>query len=101
MGSENMIVLKGMISIQLLKKEAFCGSDEKMRYRLYKEETGGEAKLAAAYWFTPYCWQATSPEEKTVQYFEFTTDGIWKAVEWLNAISEERKRDEQEENSDN
>ena len=42
-----MIDLKGMISIQLLKKEAFCGSDEKMRYRLYKEETGGEAKLAA------------------------------------------------------
>lgn len=96
-----MIELKGMISIQLLKKEAFCGSDEKMRYRLYKEETDGEVKLAVAYWFTPYCWQATPKEEKTIRYFEFNTEGIWQAVEWLNAISEERKNDEQEEDSDN
>ena len=42
-----------------------------------------------------------SKEEKTIRYFEFNTEGIWQAVEWLNAISEERKNDEREEDSDN
>lgn len=96
-----MIDLKGMISIQLLKKEAFCGSDGEMRYRLYKEEVEEETKLAAAYWFTPYCWQVTPKEDKIVQYFELNTEGICQAIEWLNGISEGRKQDEQEKNSNN
>ena len=40
-----MIDLKGMISINLLKKEAFTGSDGKLRFRLYKEKSEEEDVL--------------------------------------------------------
>ena len=84
-----MIDLKGMISINLLKKEAFTGSDGKLRFRLYKEKSEEEDVLRASYWFGQYCWEVTKAEEKKSKDFPFTTDGIWEAVEWLNQRVEE------------
>lgn len=84
-----MIDLKGMISINLLKKEAFTGSDGRLRFRLYKETGEEKEVLRAAYWLGPYCWEATKTEEKEFKDFPFTTDGIWEAVEWLNEMVKE------------
>ena len=81
-----MIDLKGMISINLLKKEAFTGSEGKLRFRLHKEKTEEKDVIRASYWMGPYCWEMTEEDEKTSRDFEFTTDGIWEAVNWLNNI---------------
>lgn len=84
-----MIDLKGMISINLLKKEAFTGSDGELRFCLYKEKNKERDVIRASYWMGPYCWEATGDEEKTSEDFPFTTEGIWEAVEWLNHIVEQ------------
>lgn len=84
-----MIDLKGIISIQLLKKSAFCGSEGKLRYRLYKNTVEETDKLIAAYWIGDYCWQVTPDEDKTSESFEFSTEGIYQAVDWLNHVVSE------------
>ena len=84
-----LIDLKGMISINLLKKEPFTGSNGKLRFRLYKEKAGEEDVIRASYWIGVYCWEATKDEEKISKDFPFTTDGIWEAVEWLNHMVEQ------------
>lgn len=84
-----MIDLKGIISIQLLKKSAFCGSDGKLRYRLDKQTTDERDTIKATYWIGDYCWQATPDEDKISRNFEFSTDGIYQAVDWLNGIVKE------------
>lgn len=81
-----MISLKGIISIPFLKKSAFCGSDGKLRYRLCKQTIEEKDQLVAAYWVGDYCWQVTPDEEKIYRNFEFSTDGIQQAVEWLNSV---------------
>ena len=84
-----MIDLKGMISINLLKKEPFTGSCGKLRFRLYKEKSGENDVIRAFYWMGIYCWEATEEKEKISKDFPFTTDGIWEAVDWLNRIAEQ------------
>lgn len=83
-----MIDLKGMISINLLKKEVFTGSDGKLRYRLHKQKEAEEDVLTATYWIGPYCFDATSEEDKISKNFEFTKEGIGSAADWLNTIVE-------------
>lgn len=82
-----MIDLKGMISINLLKKEPFTGSDGELRFRLYKEKSGEDDVIRASYWLGQFCWEATADEEKVSKDFPFTTEGIWDAIEWLNGIT--------------
>ena len=81
-----MIDLKGIISIPLLKKTSFCGSDGILRYRLSKQTIDDVDKLIATYWLGEYCWQATPDENKISKSFEFTTEGIYDAADWLNSI---------------
>lgn len=85
-----MIDLKGIISIQLLKKSAFCGSDGKLRYRLYQQTIEETEKLMATYWIGDYCWQATPDKDKISESFAFSTEGIYEAVDWLNGIVSKR-----------
>lgn len=82
-----MIDLKGMISINLLKKESFTGSECELRFRLHKEKSGEDDVIRASYWLGQFCWEATADEEKVSKDFPFTTEGIWAAVEWLNGIT--------------
>lgn len=73
----------------IVKKEAFCGSAGKLRYRLYKQSVDDEDKLTAAYWIGDYCWLATPDKDKVLKNFEFSTEGIYEAVDWLNSIVSE------------
>lgn len=80
-----MIDLSGMISIPLLKKEVFCGSERGMRFRLAKvssEEKGEE--LEAVIWPEPFNYATTAEEKKERKQFPFTKDGIEQAVAWMN-----------------
>lgn len=94
-----MIDLHGDISIALLKKSRFTGSYLGMRYQLQKaerpaeEETGSEEAasetvIRAVIWPEPYNFEVTPEEQKHSRDFPFDTDGLWGAVEWLNAEHE-------------
>ena len=80
-----MIDLSGMISVPLLKKEVFCGSEKGMRFRLAKvsdEETGD--KIQAVIWPEPFNFEETEEKKKEYAYFSFSKEGIAEAVAWMN-----------------
>lgn len=91
-----MIDLHGNISIPYLKKSRFTGSFQGMRYQLQKAERvlneAGEDKPAetetvirAVIWPEPFNFETTPDEKKHSEEFPFTQEGIWEAVDWLNA----------------
>ena len=79
-----MIQRKDILSIPYMKKAAFTGSYQGMRYRLKKENTEEGDKLQAVIWEGPYAYQATPEEQKEYREFPFSEEGIQQAVEWLN-----------------
>ncbi|MCD8082254.1 MAG: hypothetical protein LUE86_01705 [Clostridiales bacterium] len=90
------IDLHGDISIAYLKKSRFTGSFRGMRYLLEKAEADGketeereaagpEPVIRAVIWPEPFNFEVTGEEKKHHKDFPFTTDGIWEAVDWLNA----------------
>ncbi len=96
---KDKIELHGDISIPFLKKSRFTGSFKGMRYVLIKhenevepaaEETPAktETVIRAIIWPEPVNFEVTPDEKKHHQDFPFTTDGIWEAVDWLNAEHE-------------
>ena len=96
MKETNKIELHGDISIPFLKKSRFTGSFKGMRYVLIKHENElepateerpakTETVIRAIIWPEPFNFEVTPDEKKHHQDFPFTTDGIWEAVDWLNA----------------
>lgn len=82
---EAMIDLSGMISIALLKKEVFCGSEKGMRFRLAKvSNEENEDVLEAVIWPEPFNYATTEEEKKEREQFPFTKEGIGQAVDWMN-----------------
>ena len=60
-----------------------------MRYRLEQtEDPEGGKKLLVTVWPEPFNFEVTPDEKKHHRDFPFTTDGIWEAVDWLNAEHE-------------
>ncbi|MDO4296351.1 MAG: hypothetical protein Q4D90_09385 [bacterium] len=80
-----MINLSGMISLALLKKETFTGSERGMRFRLAKvsDEAEGD-RLEAVVWPEPFQFSATEEEKKERAYFSFSQEGLTEAVAWMN-----------------
>lgn len=94
-----MIDLHGDISIPFLKKSRFTGSYLGMRYQLQKsdrvvqeatetEASKTEPAVLAIIWPEPFNFEVTPDEKKHSREFPFTQDGIWEAVDWLNAEHE-------------
>lgn len=90
-----MIDLHGVISIPFLKKSRFTGSYKGMRYQLEKKENileegteeapaKMETVILTTIWPEPYNFEKTPAEKKHTREFPFETEGIWRAVEWLN-----------------
>lgn len=89
-----MIDLTGCIAIPLLKKSAFTGSYQGMRYRLKKETAVSEGEeekevIRAVIWPEPFAFSNTPEEKKEQEDFSFDQEGLEKAVEWLNHKYEE------------
>ena len=82
MQETSKIELHGDISIPFLKKSRFTGSFKGMRYVLVKHENELEPATE------PFNFEMTPDEKKHHRDFPFTTDGIWEAVDWLNAEHE-------------
>jgi hypothetical protein len=79
------ISLKGIFSLELIKKEPFQGSHDGMRFRLNRD---GDQVMATVY-PEPYCWEATPDEQKKTEVFSLTEEGLTEAVAWLNRIYRE------------
>ena len=95
-----MIEYTDVMPIPFLKKEAFTGSYQGMRYRMKKTEVpvqeGSEettTQLLVHVWPQPFCFDKTEDSLKTERLFEFNPDGIRSAVDWLNDLYiNEKKR---------
>lgn len=95
-----MIDIKDVMPIPFLKKEAFTGSYQGMRYRMKKEEIPTEEgseettlRLSVHIWPQPFCFDKTDDTQKTQKYFDFSPEGIQEAVNWLNQkYTDEKKR---------
>lgn len=74
-----------------VKKEEYCGSMEGMRYMLRKKDSGEGAKLEVIIWPEPFCYAKTEEEKKQRREFEFTTDAVAEAADWLNEQYLEQK----------
>lgn len=94
-----MIDYKDVMPIPFLKKEAFTGSYQGMRYRMKKvdvpvsedsEET--TTRLSVHIWPQPFCFEKTDDALKTEQLFDFSSDGIHHAVDWLNQMYDNEKK---------
>lgn len=70
-----------------------------MRYQLQKSDriveeateekpAKTETVILAIIWPEPFNFEVTPDEKKHSREFPFTVDGIWEAVDWLNAEHE-------------
>lgn len=95
-----MIEYKDVMPIPFLKKEAFTGSYQGMRYRMKKKDVPVDenseetvTQLSVHIWPQPFCFDKTDDSEKEEKMFDFSPDGIDRAVDWLNQkYIEEKKR---------
>lgn len=84
-----MIKIKGTISVALLKKEVFTGSDDHMAKRFLLRQSKNEQEetvIEAVAWKGPYIYEKSPKEEMLKKEFPFTAEGIDLAVDWLNSI---------------
>ena len=79
-----MIRRNDILSIPFLKKSAFTGSYQGMRYRLEKISGETDECLAVCIWPGPYSYNATPEEQKESADFDFSEEGVCAAVDWLN-----------------
>ncbi len=92
-----MIQRNDILSIPYLKKAAFSGSFQGMRYRLKKKEAetepaedgrepARETFLGVTAWEGPYSYEATPKDGMEERDFPFSEEGIIEAVDWLNQM---------------
>lgn len=94
-----MIERNDVLSIPYLKKTTFAGSYRGMRFLLKMEKGEEKNALTATCWAEPYSFDATKAEDKTSEAFEFSEEGIQKAVDWLNEMWQQKKEIFQEANN--
>lgn len=71
--------------MEYLKKTAFTGCHQGMRYRLVKAAgQDGDTKLRCTVWPEPFNFFRTPEEEKETKEFAFEEDGVADAVAWMN-----------------
>ena len=86
-----MIQRSDILSIPFLKKSAFTGGYQGMRYRMEKCKNEETESLRVVIWNGPYSFDITEESKKEYQEFPFSEEGICRAVDWLNAKWEEQK----------
>lgn len=92
-----MIERRDILSLPYLKKAAFTGSYEGMRFKFASvkeelppvegEENGGEVQvLEIAVWEGPYAYDAVPEEKKQRIEMEFSEEGIQRGIDFLNEL---------------
>lgn len=82
---KTLIQRNDILSMEYLKKTAFTGCHQGMRYRLEgAEDQDGGKKLRCTVWPEPFNFFKTPEEEKETKEFAFEEDGVADAVAWMN-----------------
>lgn len=80
-----MVQRDDILSMEYLKKTAFTGCCQGMRYRLEgAADSDGSKKLRCTVWPEPFAFSKTPEEEKQSAEFAFEEDGVADAVAWMN-----------------
>ena len=89
-----MIRTDDILSMEYLKKSAYTGCHQGMRYRLEKAVSeGGETQLKVTVWPEPFNFVTTPQSEKQSAEFSFDEDGVADAVAWMNdRLFQEKER---------
>lgn len=77
--------------LNYVKKEDYTASMEGMRYMLRKKSSGEDTVLEVTIWPEPLCYAKTEEDKKQRKEFEFTSDGVSAAADWLNEQYVEQK----------
>ena len=83
-GGAHMLSREDFLSLNFVKKEDFTGSHKGMRFMLHQETVEEEKKLRVYIWSEPFGFEATPDEEKISELFEFSEEGLGRAIEWMN-----------------
>ena len=76
-------------AFEYIKKERFTGSINGMRY-LYETTQKDDIKyITARHWPEPFCFEKTDETKIVSKDFEHSTDGLNKAIDWLDGQQEE------------
>lgn len=86
-----MLTRDDFLSLNFVKKEDFSGSHKGIRFMLHQETIEEEKKLKVYLWSEPLGFDATPEEEKLVELFDFSEEGLCQAIEWLNQNYEQVK----------
>lgn len=81
-----MLKREDVLSLGYLKKTAFRGSYQGMRFQMQKEEKEDEKLLKVYAWPEPFAFDKTEEEKKVDREFPFDNEGIDLAIVWLNEI---------------
>lgn len=73
--------------LNYIKKERQSGSFSGMRFTFAKEEDS----LAVTAYPEPFCLEATPDDRKEKKTFAFTGEGLDAAIDWLNALYQEKQ----------
>lgn len=79
-----MLSREDFLSLNFVKKEDFTGSHRGMRFMLRMETVEEEKKLKVYIWREPFGFEATPDEEKLAELFEFSEEGLARAIDWMN-----------------
>jgi hypothetical protein len=85
-----MIERKDILSPEFLKKDAYTGSYQGIRYRISRVSEGEKYLLQAVVWPEPYNFFHTEEKLKVSSSFPFTEEGINHAIDWMNQEWEAR-----------
>ena len=74
---------KDLASIPFLKKSAYTGSYNGIRFKLQKKEQDEIIYLEVFVWPEPFCFDKTAEDKKHSTLFSFNNEGIEKARQWI------------------
>lgn len=89
-----MLTRADFLSLNFVKKEDYTGSYKGMRYMLHQENVEEEKKLQVYLWPEPFCFEATPAEQKLVELFPFSEEGLEEAIAWMNHRYDTVKRED-------
>ena len=89
-----MILREDILSMEYLKRAEYSGCCQGMRYRLEQaSDEKGEKRLRVTVWPEPFNFFKTEDELKTSAFFDFSEEGVKKAVDWMNIrLSEDKDK---------
>lgn len=90
-GGASMIKKENFITLNMLKKEIYSGSLKGMRFCLALIGIKPMEQIGVTIWPEPYNFEKTPIEKKQTMEFEYSEQGIQKAVEWLDEQYELQK----------